>query len=42
MFMPKYCRINLRKNLKAHPLRDCDLKNRDKFSRWVYGLHEHK
>lgn len=37
----KYCRINLRKNLKAHPLRQCDLKNRDKFSRWVYGLHEH-
>ena len=37
----KYCRINLRKNLKAHPLRHCDLKNRDKFSRWVYGLHEH-
>ena len=24
----KYCRINLRKNLKAHPLRQCDLKNR--------------
>tara|TARA_Y100000817_G_C16844922_1_gene539638 strand:+ start:29 stop:622 length:594 start_codon:yes stop_codon:yes gene_type:complete len=37
----KYCRINLRKNLKAHPLRQCDLNNRDKFSRWVYGLHEH-
>lgn len=37
----KYCRINLRKNLKAHPLRQCDLKDRDKFSRWVYGLHEH-
>lgn len=37
----KYCRINLRKNLKAHPLRNCDLKNRDKFSKWVYGLHEH-
>ncbi len=37
----KYCRINLRKNLKAHPLRDCDLRNRDKFSKWIYGLHEH-
>jgi len=37
----KYCRINLKKNLKAHPLRDCDLKNRNKCSRWVYGLHEH-
>ena len=33
--------MKLRKNLKAHPLRQCDLKNRDKFSRWVYGLHEH-
>ena len=37
----KYCRINLRKNLKAHPLRQCDLRNREKFSKWVYGLHEH-
>lgn len=37
----KYCRINLRKNLKAHPLRQCNLKNRDTFSKWVYGLHEH-
>lgn len=37
----KYCRINLRKNLKAHPLRQCDLKNREAFSKWVYGLHEH-
>ena len=37
----KYCRINLRKNLKAHPLRQCDLRNRDTFSKWVYGLHEH-
>merc|ERR1712139_682177 len=25
----------------GHPLRNCDLKNRDKFSKWVYGLHEH-
>ena len=33
--------LNLRKNLKAHPLRQCDLKNRDTFSKWVYGLHEH-
>jgi hypothetical protein len=37
----KYCRINLRKNLKAHPLRQCDLKNRYRFSKWMYGLHEH-
>ena len=28
----KYCRINLRKNLKAHPLRNCDLKNRNRAS----------
>ena len=37
----KWCRINLRKNLKAHPLRQCDLKNRYRFSKWVYDLHEH-
>ena len=37
----KWCRINLRKNLKVHPLRQCDLKNRYKFSKWMYGLHEH-
>ena len=36
----KYCRSNLKKNLKMLPLRNCDLENRDKFSRWVYKLHE--
>lgn len=35
-----YCRKNLKKNLKMLPLKDCDLKNRDTFSRWVYKLHE--
>ena len=37
----KYCRINLRKNLKDLPLRDKDLKNRHTFSLWMYKLHEH-
>ena len=36
----KYCRINLKKNLKALPLTSRDLENRDKFSRWVFKLHE--
>jgi len=36
----KYCRINLKKNLKMLPLTCNDLKNRDKFSRWVFKLHE--
>jgi hypothetical protein len=36
----KYCRINLKNNLKAHPLRNCHLKNRDAFSKYVYKLHE--
>ena len=37
----KYCRMNLRKNLKDLPLRDKDLKNRHSFSFWMYKLHEH-
>jgi len=37
----KYCRMNLRKNLKNLPLRDKDLKNRNTFSLWMYKLHEH-
>ena len=37
----KYCRMNLRKNLKAVPLNDNALKNRDNFSKWMYDLHEH-
>lgn len=36
----KYCRINLKKNFKALPLRYCDMKNRETFSRYVYLLHE--
>tara|TARA_Y100000389_G_scaffold38998_1_gene33386 strand:- start:3440 stop:4132 length:693 start_codon:yes stop_codon:yes gene_type:complete len=36
----KYCRENLKKNLKQLPLTQSDLKNRDSFSRWVYNLHE--
>ena len=35
-----HCRMNLKKNLKMLPLRACDLKNRDHFSRWVFKLHE--
>ena len=34
------CRKNLVNNLKAFPLTDDCLANRDKFSRFVYGLHE--
>lgn len=37
----KYCRINLRKNYKHMPIKDCHLKNRETFSRYVYELHEH-
>ena len=37
----KYCRINLRKNLKSVPLNSTALKDRDGFSRWMYNLHEH-
>ena len=36
----KYCRINLKNNLKVHPLKACHLKNRDAFSRYIYKLHE--
>ena len=36
----KFCRINLKNNLKVHPLRVCHLKDRDSFSRYVYKLHE--
>ena len=36
----KYCRDNLKNNLKVLPLKCVDLKNRDTFSRWVYKLHE--
>ena len=36
----RYCRENLKKNLKQLPLSCSVLKNRDNFSRWVYKLHE--
>jgi hypothetical protein len=36
----KYCRINLKNNLKIHPLKACHMKNRETFSRYVYNLHE--
>jgi hypothetical protein len=36
----RHCRENLANNFKAYPLRDCHLKNRDAYSRYVYGLHE--
>ena len=36
----RYCRQNLKKNLKMLPLTNAELKNRDRFSRWVYKLHE--
>ena len=36
----KHCRENLKKNLKAHPLKECHLKNRVQFSKYVYRLHE--
>ena len=36
----RYCRDNLKKNLKELPLTNKDLKNRDAFSRWMFKLHE--
>ena len=36
----KYCRINLKNNFKAHPLKMCHMESRDKFSRYIYRLHE--
>ena len=36
----KYCRDNLKKNLKHKPLQICDMKNRETFSRFIYELHE--
>lgn len=35
-----HCRKNLTKNLKKHPLKMGDMKNRETFSRWLYGLHK--
>ena len=36
----KYCRINLKTNLKQLPVKMCDMRNRDTFSKYVYNLHE--
>ena len=37
----KYCRINLKKNFKAIPLKMSSMKDRESFSKYVYHLHEH-
>ena len=37
----KYCRINLKKNFKALPLKLSSMKNRETFSKYIYDLHEH-
>ena len=37
----KYCRINLKKNLKKFPLTMENMKNRNTFSKYIYDLHEH-
>ena len=36
----KYCRMNLKNNLKAHPIKMCHMKNRETFSKYIYNLHE--
>ena len=36
----KYCRINLKNNFKILPLTNNDMENRDKFSKYIYNLHE--
>ena len=36
----KYCRQNLKTNLKSLPLTMAQMKNRETFSRYVYELHE--
>jgi len=36
----KYCRINLKNNFKPHPIKECHMKDRESFSRYVYELHE--
>jgi len=36
----KYCRINLKNNFKHMPIKNCHLKNRYTFSKYVYDLHE--
>jgi len=36
----KYCRLNLTKNFKTLPLTMEDMKNRHRFSLYIYNLHE--
>lgn len=36
----KYCRINLKTNLKQLPITMADMKNRETYSRYIYNLHE--
>ena len=36
----KYCRINLKNNFKIHPIKNCHMRDRDSFSRYIYTLHE--
>ena len=36
----KYCRMNLKTNLKQLPLTMAQMKNRDTFSKYIYNLHE--
>ena len=37
----KYCRNNMKKNLRVVPLNNNALKNRENFSKWMFRLHEH-
>jgi len=36
----KYCRINLVKNFKTHPLKMAHMQDRTTFSKYIYVLHE--
>ena len=36
----KYCRENLKNNFKKHPLKQCHLKDRTSFSKYIFELHE--
>tara|TARA_B100000965_G_scaffold2429_1_gene1902 strand:- start:4312 stop:4911 length:600 start_codon:yes stop_codon:yes gene_type:complete len=36
----RYCRINLKNNFKKFPLKKEFFESRDKFSRYIYSLHE--
>ena len=36
----KNCRINLENNFKIHPIKECHMKNRDSFSKYLFKLHE--